>query len=219
MDAVNSLQIDTFHLIGHSMGGIVSCFVAGALCKRVLTLTLLDAIGAVGIDSASMAPLLLEQALMQRQAILSRRPRVYDTFEECISRWSESPWAPRGQENLRLIVSRGTEEIVDPNGFVSGFRFRHDPKLKSLSPFRITEETSREFLKRVACPVVVVLANDREWQEIWPEAMEKSHMELLRAKVFRVKGGHHPHMTNVEETLECIMTLLEPFRAKSRSKL
>jgi hypothetical protein len=60
-----------------------------------------------------------------------RKIRVYDTFEECLQRWSESPWAPRGSENLKLIVSRGTEEIVDPShGFVSGFRFRHDPKLK-----------------------------------------------------------------------------------------
>merc|ERR1711991_916469 len=133
------------------------------------------------------------------------------TFEECLARWSESPWAPRGRHNLELIVSRGTEHIVDPNGFVSGYRFRHDPRLKSLAPFRMSQEAVEAFLRRVACPVVVMLANDRE--EFWPAdtGIKEKHLELLRAKVFYLKGGHHLHMTNVEETEECILTVLSPY--------
>merc|ERR1712065_84828 len=119
--------------------------------------------------------------------------------------------------NLRLIVSRGTEEIVDPNGFVSGFRFRHDPKLKAVPPFRISEEASQEFLKRVSCPVTAILANDRP--DIWPKKFEKLHLELLRADVHYVKGGHHPHMTNVEETLDIITAMLSKIIAKPKSKL
>ena len=54
------------------------------------------------------------------------------------------------------------------------------------------------------------MANDRD--PFWPEDLEKIHMDLLRAKVFRIKGGHHCHMTNVDETLSCIMTMLSKFK-------
>ena len=192
------------------MGGIVGCFVAGSISHRVLSLTLIDTVGAIGLFSADAAPKLLQRSLEQRTVMISRKPRTYDTFAECLQRWSESPYAPRGEENLRLIVARGTEEIVDPNGFVSGFRFRHDPKLKSLPPFKIGEDQVQEFLKSVQAPCVAILATDRD--PIWPESIEGTHLELLRAKVYRVKGGHHPHMTNVEETEEIIMSLLEPFK-------
>ena len=187
------------------VGAIVSCLVAGSLTTRVLSLVMIDAIGAIGSLSLSDAPLILEQSLNQRTSLISRRPRVYDTFEECLQRWSESPWAPRGAENLRLLVSRGTEEIVDPNGFISGFRFRHDPKLKSLPPYRMSEKESQEFLKRIACPVLVILATDRD--PFWPDFLEKTHLELMRARVARMTGGHHPHMTNVEESVGAIETM------------
>jgi hypothetical protein len=125
-----------------------------------------------------------------------------------LERWRESPFAPRGDENLRLIVVRGTEEIVDPShGFVSGFRFRHDPKLKSLPPFRLTENVSQAFLKHVSCPVALLLATDRDL--FWPADLEDRHIELLRAKVFRMSGGHHLHMTNVKESLSAIRSLYE----------
>jgi hypothetical protein len=175
---------------------------------------MIDAIGAFGARSGDEAPLLLEQALLGRTKMISRKPRIYDSFEECMARWSESFYAPRGEENLRLIVSRGTEEIFDPINFISGFRFRHDPKLKAIVPMRISREASQAFLKRVACPVVAVLANDRD--PFWPEELEKIHMDLLRAKIFRVKGGHHCHMTNVNETFDCIMTMLADFKVKAK---
>ena len=145
VDVADSLQVGQFHLVGHSMGAIVSAMVAGSLRKRVLSLVMIDAIGAVGSFNDSEAPELLETALNQRSAMISRRPRVYDTFDECLQRWAESPFAPRGEENLRLIVGRGTEEIVDPNGFVTGFRFRHDPRLKMAPPFKISESASQGF--------------------------------------------------------------------------
>ena len=202
-DVADSLQLNKFHLVGHSMGAIVSSLVAGALTTRVLSLVMIDAVGSIGSKEGSDAPKLLERALTQRAAMISRKPRVYESMAECMQRWSESPFAPRGEENLRLIVSRGTEEIFDPNGFISGFRFRHDPKLKSLPPFRIGEEQSHAFLKRIACPVTAILANDRD--PIWSAGVEATHMALMRAKIYRIAGGHHPHMSNVEETLEIIL--------------
>jgi pimeloyl-ACP methyl ester carboxylesterase len=143
VDVADSLQLAQFHLIGHSMGAIISSLVAGSLRQRVLSLVMIDAIGTVGTRHDSEAPELLETALNQRSAIISRRPRVYDTFEECLQRWAESPFAPRGEENIRLIVARGTEEIVNPNGFVTGFRFRHDPRLKMAPPFKMSESASQ----------------------------------------------------------------------------
>jgi hypothetical protein len=51
----------------------------------------------------------------------------------------------------------------------------------------------------------VLLATDRE--AFFPDWLEQVHMELLRARVFRMKGGHHLHMTNVEETMQALESL------------
>jgi hypothetical protein len=72
-------------------------------------------------------------------------------------------------------------------------------------------------LKRVSCPCAVLLATDRE--AFFPASLEKVHLDLLRARVFRMKGGHHLHMTNVEETQQAIESLyrdagLMPVKAK-----
>ncbi len=236
VDVADSLQLPRFHIIGHSMGAVVASLVAGSLTSRVLSLVMIDAIGVVGSFSDAEAPELLETSLNQRSAMISRRPRVYDTFEECLQRWAESPFAPRGRENVQLIVARGSEEIVDPNGFVTGFRFRHDPRLKMAPPFKISEAASQgkfpflfsiffsltcgtEFLKRVKCPTAVLLATDRE--AFFPDFLEKIHLDLLRARVFRMSGGHHLHMTNVEGTMEAIETLYREggFLKEMKSKL
>lgn len=210
VDVADSLQIPQFHLIGHSMGGIVAMFAASSLVTRVLSLVILDAIGAIGIQSEEEAPLLLEKALAQRSAILLRKGRVYDSLQECVERWKESPFAPRGEHNVRLIVERGTEEIVDvANNFVSGYRFRHDPRLKSPTAVRLTEATVEAFVRRISCPTLMVLATDRP--QIWPEHVEQRRVELLKPvmEVARMTGGHHLHMTNVDEVYATLATFYD----------
>ena len=185
-DAIGASQ---FHIIGHSMGGIVATLVAGALVTRVLTLTIIDAIGATGIrDDSEEAPQILEKALNQRSTMMNRKPRTYDTLEDCIKRWSESRTAPVGEENVKLLVMRGTERIVETNNMgTAGYRFRHDPRLRSLPAFRMNQTSAEAFLKRVACPTLLYLATDRT--PFWPVELEDKHAKLLRAHVVKMEGS------------------------------
>jgi hypothetical protein len=61
---------------------------------------------------------------------------------------------------------------------------------------------SQEFLKRISCPAALVLANDRD--TFWPEGLEELHASLMKARVFRMSGGHHLHMTNVDGVMDAI---------------
>jgi len=196
IDVADSLGATSFHLLGHSMGAIVSGLVSGAVPNRVLSLIMIDAIGAVGSKRDEDAPEILERALLQRSSIVNRRPRVYDSIEECVTRWSESAFAPRGRENVALIVQRGTEEIYDPANGVRGFRFRHDPRLVSLPVYVMTQRQSLAFLARVQCPSLVFIANDRE--PFWADRDFKMNMEALRASVVYMEGGHHLHLSNAK---------------------
>lgn len=176
------------------MGAIVACLTAGAMVTRVLSLTIIDSVGPFGSKSDDDAPEMLEAALQQRSSLIHRRPRVYESLDECISRWASSPFAPHGRDNVKSIVERGVEVIFDPANELSGYRFRHDIRLKSLPLFRLTEKASLAFLTRVTCPVLALIASDRP--EIWPEAAADMNLKALRAKVLSVTGGHHPHMSN-----------------------
>lgn len=202
-DVADALKITQFHLVGHSMGGIVACLVAGSVIPRVLSLVLLDTIGAVGMMDDLEAPELLERHLNERSRILSRKPRLYETLDECVAKWTESPFAPRGAENVRLLVERGTEEVYDCINNTSGYRFRHDPRLRSPPAFKLTEKSSLAFMSRIPCPVLVFLATDRE--PFWPEEAARTHFEALRATLINIQGGHHMHMTYPQEVADHIL--------------
>ncbi len=50
------LKIDTFHLVGHSLGGAVAQELAGTMPERILTLTLVAPAPAEGMESLTNAP-------------------------------------------------------------------------------------------------------------------------------------------------------------------
>jgi pimeloyl-ACP methyl ester carboxylesterase len=141
IDAANALRVEKFGLIGHSMGAIVSLMLAGSALDRVTFCVAIDTLGMIGTKSDQESAILLQKSLAQRSEILKRQPRIYSSMEECISRWKMSALAPLGDENVAALVERSVEFIVDDSLNSSpGFRFRHDPRLKALSPFRVRRE-------------------------------------------------------------------------------
>jgi len=70
--------------------------------------------------------------------------------------------------------------------------------------FRPHQSTYDLILKRTQCPVLMLLASDRD--RLWPEAAEKSRIQLMRAKAVFISGGHHLHLTNVTAVLKELET-------------
>jgi pimeloyl-ACP methyl ester carboxylesterase len=99
-----------------------------------------------------------------------------------------------------VLVERGTE-VVD-----GGVRFTHDPRLKTRSRLRFTEEQVHAFLVGIECPVLAVRAL-QGWP--FPEDVVKRRLEMIPdLETVEVDGGHHVHLTDPERVAPVVNRFL-----------
>ena len=203
VQAADALGWGEFVLLGHSMGGAIASLVAGTFRERVLGLVMVDAIGPRS-DPPQTAGGALARAVRQRLAWIEEPEggAVYDDEEEAVDRMLEVRM-PMSREGARCLARRGLVE--GPDG--SGVRFGHDPALRLNSMLRLTEEQVQAFLRRIACPTLLIRP-----RQGWPVAAEElqerldalEHLELVE-----VEGGHHVHLDHPERCLDALQRFFD----------
>jgi pimeloyl-ACP methyl ester carboxylesterase len=185
--AADALGWDDFSLLGHSMGAGISSLVPAVYPGRVRRVVLLEGAGPLAAE-AGLAPEQLISALADEEKARATEPRIFPDFESAVAaRMRDSDL---GDEAARRLVERGTERVG------GGVRFKHDPRLKTRSRLRFTEEQVHAFLAAIRCPVLAVEAS-RGWP--FPKDLVEARLALIpdleRAVV---EGGHHVHLTDPE---------------------
>ncbi|HEY0962870.1 MAG TPA: alpha/beta hydrolase [Pseudomonadales bacterium] len=192
----DSLQLARFDLLGHSMGGAVSALLAGLLPGRVGRLAMLDAAGPLA-TAPNEAPEQLARAL--EQARLPMRRNHYVSFEAAV--------AARAAKGLQLPAATilGRRGIAQDD---KGWYWTLDPRLSRANQMSMTEEQAEAFLRRIACPSLLVSAPS--W---WAEHGKQDWFEQ-RCTYFgtlqrvALRGGHHQHL---EEYVDDVAALLRDF--------
>jgi pimeloyl-ACP methyl ester carboxylesterase len=186
-----------FALIGHSMGAGISTLVAGAFPDRVLHLVLLEGAGPLAGD-AEKAPSQLAAAVADEQRAAAASARVFPDIEAAVAaRLRDSDL---DTDSARLLVERGTEAAEN------GVRFSHDPRLKSRSRLRLTEDQVLAFLSAISCPVLAVRAL-QGWP--FPEDLVAARLAVVRdLQRAEVEGGHHVHLTHPERVAPLVNRFL-----------
>ena len=199
--AADALGWERFGLLGHSMGAGIASLVAGALPERVERVALIEGLGPFA-TSADEAPLRLAKSIARRAQRERKRPRAHPTAEVASKRLQQvvpglSP------EAAALLVKRGVQSL--PDGSVT---WRSDPRLRGLSPLRLSEEHVRSFLRRIACPAVLLRA-----LEGYPFDMKtmSGRIGCLDVRVEELAGAHHVHM----DRPHAVADLLNPFFAET----
>ena len=145
----DQLGWESFELIGHSMGAGISTLVAGTFPDRVKRLVLLEGAGPLAADAA-MAPFQLASAVADEARATAASPRLFPDLEAAIkARLRDSDLDTVA---ARLLVERGSAEVE------GGVRFTHDPRLRTRSRVRLTENQALAFLAAIKCPVLAVRA-------------------------------------------------------------
>jgi pimeloyl-ACP methyl ester carboxylesterase len=195
---LDALSWPSCALIGHSLGGGIASCVAGALVDRVERLVVLDGLGPL-IAEPEEVPEILEKALAQRRRRQHPMSTRYATEGEAVAqRLRASP--DLTAEGARALCARGLKPVP------GGLAWRHDPRLMNRSLLRLTEGHVRVFLKRIACPVLVVRPRDAQ---IYDEDMVQGRIGCLRsAEVLEVAGGHHAHLARPESMAGAISEFL-----------
>jgi pimeloyl-ACP methyl ester carboxylesterase len=197
IEVADFLGYEQFALVGHSMGAGISSLVPAAIPGRVARLVLLEGAGPL-TTLPEEAPTLLRRAIEDEHRVANSSARVHpDLASAVIARCRGTDLDP---VSALVLVERSVEPVDD------GVRFTFDPRLRTRSRWRFTEEQVLAFLGAIDCPVLAVRAASG-----WPVPEEQMTMRLdAIPDVTRVEveGGHHVHLTHPERVALAVREFL-----------
>lgn len=195
--AADALGWERFALLGHSLGGAVASFVAGACPGRVTRLGLIEALGPL-TDHPDEAPRRLSHAL-ERASVRNDRPaRTYPAIEQAIE--ARRMVGGLDEAAARLLVERATVAVE------GGVQWRSDRRLRLPAPYRFTEDQVVAVLRAIRAPARLV-AGDRGLLPMDRPALERRIDAIDDLTVDHLEGYHHLHM----ETPHPVADALGPF--------
>lgn len=191
---VEALGLTRFSLLGHSMGGAISCLLAGLLPERIAKLGLLDAVGPLATSAEAMPAQMLKA---MQQAALSTRRNHYPSFDAAVA-----ARAAKGLETEAATIL-GRRGIAQDD---KGWYWTLDPRLSHANLLSLTEQQAEVFIRRIQCPTLIIAA-----PAYWPErkAWFAQRCTYFREmKLVELPGHHHQHL---EGQVQEVAALLRNF--------
>lgn len=189
LDALDALGWEHAQILGHSMGGAIAAVLAAAVPQRVTRLGLIEALGPVS-GSAAEASTRLRQAVAAKRAARGAKPlRPIADIELAVDARLQA--SAMSREAARLIVQRNLQAVE------GGWAWRSDARLRLPTHLRNTEDTVRDWLAHIECPVLCIAAEDAP--PYFPREQQDARFALLRdARQIRIAGSHHLHMESAD---------------------
>ncbi len=195
--AITKLDLTHIHLIGHSMGGMVSMALAALLPERIQSLVLIESLGFVTTaDDAVITQLQQHIKNVQKPSYSRKR---YSNQADIITkraRLSKLPYSLSEQ-----ILSRAL------NFEQGAYYVSTDPRVTHASPMRLTPLQADAIYQAIRCPVCH-LYGDSGFDTFQNES--KANLFIATQVVEnRIKGGHHCHLDAPEQTVDAINAWLK----------
>ena len=182
--AIAALGWERCTVVGHSLGANVGAWLAAAAPDAVDGLVLIEGLGPY-TEEAEALPARLGRAFADRLDPARFAARAFPDLDAAVDhRLARAPMAPA---SARLIMERQCEALDG-----GGVRWRFDPALRHASAEYRTEAQALAVLGAIACPTLVVLAEDG-----LPLARPETGARLAAlgdACAVRLPGRHHLHM-------------------------
>lgn len=182
LQVAEQLGWQRFSLLGHSLGAIISVFLAGALPERVARLALIDGL-IPPTGEADNAPQHLGKSLQAQLRLGNKRKPVYPDQEKAI----------RARMQGGVAVTYEAAELLAQRGLMpapGGYTWRSDSRLTLPSAIRITRQRAMAFVDAIHCPTHLVVASQGLL------AQNQTLLDGLPFEVTRLSGGHHLHLND-----------------------
>ena len=144
-------------LLAHSMGGAVSTLLASSFPERFSHLILIENLGPL-TRLASHAPTALRQHILQRLAMDSKSPPIYDSLQQSID--ARQRGTSQGTLSLlgaQLLCDRGLKQAASSTGSTTAkLTWRTDQQLVSYSGISYTEPQVLAHLQSIKCPTLLI---------------------------------------------------------------
>ncbi len=198
--ATQQLGWEKFSLLGHSLGGIISVLIAGAVPERIERVALIDGL-VPDTGEADKAPKKLGEALLAHISLAEKKKTIYESVEQAVQVRMRG-FMPVSQLASELLAQRGLSPVA------GGYCWSTDSRLTLPSPLRLTMAHAAAFVRAVQCPMSLVLA-EQGVLTVEPDFMKI--LSSLPLDVQRLDGGHHLHLDDeqgAQAVADCFQTFL-----------
>ncbi len=197
--ALDALEWESCALMGHSLGSSVCATLAGTTPERVKALVLLEGVGPLSTEAAD-APERLAGALREQARKQARPVTTYPDVAHVAKALAFSP-SKLAPASIQTLLARGLEPTQ------GGVQWRSDRRLRYASRTRLTEAQVLAFLGRIACPSLLVLADDGLRM---PEPIMKARVAAIaNLQSVEVPGRHHVHLDAPQTVAPAVASFLE----------
>lgn len=201
LGAADALGWERFALLGHSLGGAVATFVAGACPERITRLALIEALGPL-TEPPNEAPGRLAHAIDRARVRSDRPARTYPAIEQAIE--ARRMAGGLDESAARLLVERATVAVD------GGVQWRSDRRLRLPAPYRFTEDQVLAVLGAIRAPTRLVVG-DRGLLPMERPALGQRVEAIGDLSIEPLMGHHHLHL----ETPNPVADALGPFLTQS----
>ena len=192
----DALSLGKLHLLGHSMGGIVSMMTAATMPDRVASLTLIDGLWPAYGEPDQIVNQ-LSRAIAWRSLPSRREPSRFDSVEKAVQVRVLSGFGKISAQAAKIIVSRGLKE---ENGH---WLWRSDRRLMGPTAMRMTMAQSQQLVDAVKVPALLVVAKGG----MLDKAVELYADSLGHIAIHTLQGEHHLHL---EEQAGDVAQVIQP---------
>ena len=201
IEAADVLELESFSLLGHSMGAGVATYLAGTIQEKIDYVILIEGIGSI-VQKPEKMPEDFRESVIQWMSRSKKQLPIYPDIESAVK--ARHQVGGISKSSVRSLVERGLQPV---NG---GYTWRSDPILKSKSRHYFTEEQARAFIKEITAPVLLIEAEHTE-KDYWYELLQKRMPYVKNLQHQIVPGGHHLHLDNPEPVAKAIREFLNKF--------
>lgn len=207
LGVLDALGWETFDLLGHSRGAIISTLLASAFPERVRGIVLLDAVSPEAVAEARF-PTQLRTALDDKRRLLNRANRVFSTLDAAVDSRAINGLPTQA---ARMLTERNLRSVED------GVTWTTDPRLRGASAVKLTEGHIRAVLQGLTMPVLLMLASHSPQTSShasrWREHVSSQIKHLVLQEI---SGGHHFHM---ESCVNVVAQHIEEFLSAIEQRL
>jgi pimeloyl-ACP methyl ester carboxylesterase len=194
LETADALGWSSFSILGHSMGAGIATLIPAIAPERVDRLVLLEGFGPM-TKPAEEAPLQLADAIRSETELKENSSRLFPSIEAAVA--ARKAGSDLDGASAEILVKRGTEAVE------GAIRFIHDPRLKTRSRLRLTENQLLAFMEKIHCPVLLIYA---QGGFRYPEGVLSRRLEAVKdLHVAEVEGGHHVHLSHPERVAPLIL--------------
>lgn len=196
-ELVKSQGWQSFILMGHSMGGIISTIYASCFPEHISKLISIESFGPMTKDTQS-SPIQLRESILSRLQAQQSAAKHPSSIERTVA--ARAKVGDIKLESARLLITRNIRKENEQLFFTT------DRRLRTASSLRMTEPQAEAFVRNIQCPTLVIIGV--QGYESMRTLLQKRLHWIDDLIVAECEGHHHLHMDNPQPVAAKIIKFL-----------